>query len=71
MKTWAVTVPKWLRWALLALLLYGVYTETGKWTTLALALSCVATEILTREVARTQPLVLRLGRAPSTDDTVS
>lgn len=32
------------RWCLTALLLYGVYTETGKWTALALFLNAVSIE---------------------------
>lgn len=37
-----------IRWILTTLLLYGVYTETGKWTALSLLLISIAIELQSR-----------------------
>jgi len=36
---------KYIRWVLTLMMLYGIYTETGPWTTLAFFLIFVAIEI--------------------------
>ncbi len=35
-----------IRWALTAALIFGVYTETGKWTAISLALVMIAIEMM-------------------------
>ncbi len=43
---------KIIRWLLTALLMYGVYTETGIWTTIALTLVSVSLEIINFSINR-------------------
>ena len=38
-------IPTIIRWLLTLLILYGAYTETGIWTTLALFLWAVSSEL--------------------------
>lgn len=43
-----------VRWALSILLLFGVYSETGKWTTIVVALIFLGTELATLALRRAE-----------------
>ena len=45
-KTPYLVASVWIRWALTAALLFGVYTETGVYTAISLALIFFSTEVI-------------------------
>jgi len=53
-----------IRWTLSALLIYGVYTETGIFTTIALGLSVISIEIMSSSIKHVREILQALqGKA--------
>lgn len=43
-------IKKFIRWPLTGLLFYGVYTETGVWTTISLFLILIGIEVTAKAI---------------------